>query len=171
MAWWKFKNLLARHQWGATHSCECAGQVSCRSTAVDREGPGGHRALSRPLTSASWPLLTSSTLRIVPTYKPAFCSEKAWTCSQGPPSVLTCSGSQLSHYLRSHQAQTPRLWNMGRDCGNEGKKCTGTQRVAEPCPGPPGRDGSPALVSSICGPQGRARQLGRGHFAGILHSS
>ena len=30
---------------------------------------------------------------------------------------------------------------------------------------------SPALVSRLCGPQGRAGPLGRGHSAGVLHSS
>lgn len=67
-----------------------------------------------------------------------------------------------SHYLRSHQAQDPRLWSMGRDCGDEGRSCTGTQRAAEPCPGPPGRDVEPSPGQQALRSSGQSRAAGPG---------
>ena len=74
-----------------------------------REGPGGHRALSRPPASTSRPLLTVLTLKVMPTDKPdSNCSEGLGCALRALPACSPAQEASCSVALRSHQAQDPK---------------------------------------------------------------
>lgn len=86
-----------------------AGGWILKHRQADREGPGGHRALSRLPTKTSRPLLTVLTLKVMPTDKPdSDCSEGLGCVLRALPARSPAQEASCSVALRSHQAQDPK---------------------------------------------------------------